>query len=67
MTRPESLDVSEALRSCPGKWVAIRDGQMVDVRESPYELVQALHERDITDATIIRAPDIDEPELVGLG
>lgn len=40
---------------------------MVDVRDSPYALVQALHERDITDATIIRAPDVGETELVGLG
>jgi hypothetical protein len=67
VTRPESVDLSEALRSCPGKWVAVRQGQMVDVADSPYALVQALHEREITDATIIRAPDVDEPELVGLG
>jgi hypothetical protein len=65
--RPEPVDLSEALQSCPGKWIAVRQGQMVDVRDSPYALVQALHERDITDATIIRAPDIGEPELVGLG
>jgi hypothetical protein len=61
------LDLSEALRSCPGKWVALRQGKMVEVRDTPYALVQALHERDIADATIIRAPDPSEPELVGLG
>ncbi len=40
---------------------------MVEVRDTPYALVQALHEKNITDATIIRAPDASEPELVGLG
>ncbi len=63
----EPLDLSNALRNCPGKWVALREGKMVEVRDTPYALVQALRERDITDATIIRAPDLSEPELVGLG
>lgn len=63
----EPVDLSEALRNCPGKWVALRQGEMVEVRDTPYALVQALHERDITDATIIRAPEVGEPELVGLG
>jgi len=40
---------------------------MVEVRPTPYALVKALHERDIVEATIIRAPDVHEPELVGLG
>lgn len=62
-----AVDLSEALRTCPGKWIALRHGEMVEVRDTPYALVQALHERDITDATIIRAPDASEPELVGLG
>ncbi len=63
----EPVDLSEALRTCPGMWVALRRGEMVEVRETPYALVQALHSRDITDATIIRAPEVGEPELVGLG
>jgi hypothetical protein len=61
------VDLSEALRSCAGQWVAIRHGELVEARDTPYALIKALHERDITDATIIRAPDPSEPELVGLG
>lgn len=66
-TGTEPVNLSEALRSCPGKWVALRHGEMVEARDTPYALVLALHERDISDATIIRAPDVSEPELVGLG
>lgn len=65
MTQP--VDLSRALRECPGKWVAVRYGEMVDVRDTPYELVMALQEREISDATIVRSPDVGEPELVGLG
>lgn len=63
----DPVDLSEALRSCPGMWVALLNGEMVEVRPTPYALVKALHERDIVEATIIRAPDVHEPELVGLG
>jgi hypothetical protein len=50
-----------------GAWVALKGGRVVDARPTPYELVASLHERDITDTTIIRVPDRDEAELVGLG
>jgi hypothetical protein len=59
--------IPEIQREYAGSWVALKDGVVVDARPTPYELVSALHERGITDTTIIRAPDHDEPELVGLG
>jgi hypothetical protein len=39
----------------------------VEARRSPYELIQALKERDISDTTIVRVPAADEPEIVGIG
>ena len=59
--------IAEAQREYHGAWVALKNSQVVEARRTPYELVQALHERDITDTTIIRIPDFNEPELVGLG
>jgi len=50
-----------------GAWVAMKDGGVVEARPTPYELIAALHERDIVDATVIRMPAGSEPELVGLG
>jgi hypothetical protein len=54
-------------REYAGSWVALKGGRVVEVRRTPYELVAALHERDITDTTVVRIPSEDEPELVGLG
>ncbi len=67
MRKMSPVDLAEELRQCAGKWVAIRGGAVVEVRETPYALVMALHERGIDDATILRAPASNEPELVGLG
>jgi hypothetical protein len=65
--RLEPVRLSELMHQCPGKWVALRDGQILEVRETFDQLVLALHERAITDATILRSPDEHEVELVGLG
>lgn len=50
-----------------GAWAAFKGGKVVEARRTPYELVAALHERDITDTTIVRIPGEQEPELIGLG
>ncbi len=63
----QPVDLAEELRQCAGKWVALKGGQVVEVRETPYELVMALHERRIDDAPVLRAPAPNEPELVGFG
>ena len=63
----QPVDLAEALRQCAGNWVAIKGGQVVEVRETPYALVMALHDRGIDDATVLRAPRPNEPELVGFG
>jgi hypothetical protein len=54
-------------REYSGCWIALKSGQVVDARSTPYELVASLHDRGIQDTTIIRVPGEDEAELVGLG
>jgi hypothetical protein len=61
------VDLAEELRQCAGKWVALKGGRVIEVRETPYALVMALHDQGIGDATVIRAPGPNEPELVGFG
>ena len=57
----------EVQREYAGAWVALKDGEVVDARPTPYELIAYLHSRGIVDTTIIRVPSDSEPELVGLG
>jgi hypothetical protein len=66
VTMPRST-IADAQLDFAGLWVALKDGKVVEARPTPYELTMALHERDITDTTIVRMPGTDEPELVGLG
>ncbi len=63
----EPIRLSELMHECPGKWVGLRNGEIIEVRETFDAVVLALHERDIMDATILRSPDEHESELVGLG
>lgn len=50
-----------------GLFVALKNGEVVEAAQTPYELIAALHRRQISDSTIIRVPDPQEPELVGWG
>jgi hypothetical protein len=63
----EPIRLSELMHECPGKWVALRNGEIIEVRETFDAVVFALHEQGITDATILRSPEEHESELVGLG
>ena len=65
--RLEPVRTVRLLHDVPGKWVAIRDGEIVEVRDTFDQVIMALHERDITDATVLRSPDPREPETVGAG
>ena len=57
----------EMQRQYAGLWVAVRGDTVVEAWDNPHGLVQRLHERQITGATIVRCPPADEPQLVGLG
>jgi hypothetical protein len=64
----EPVRTADLLHETPGKWVAIKNGKVVEARDSFDQVILALHERDITDATVLRAPDPErEPETVGFG
>jgi hypothetical protein len=63
----EPIRTGELLRGCAGKWVAMRNGEVVEGRETFDQLVIALQERDIKNVTVMRVPAEHEVELVGLG
>ena len=66
-SRSSSSHHVPSLRGFEGEWVAIRDGEVVEARDSPYELVARLRQRQVEDAAIMRAPAENEPEMVGFG
>jgi hypothetical protein len=59
--------IADVLRQAPGKWVALKGGQLVAAQTTPDALYLDLQEKHITDATIIRSPGEHEPMLIGLG
>jgi hypothetical protein len=61
----EPVRLAELLHQVPGKWVAIRGDEILEVRDTFDQVVLALHDRDITGITVLRSPAPDEPELVG--
>jgi len=63
----EPVRLGPELRKYQGLWVAIRDGKVVEARQTPYELVMVLMERGIDDASIVRSPRSEEPLRIGLG
>lgn len=63
---PPRLSIADLQAEYPGCWVAIHDGVVVDASSSPYMLVKSLRERGHT-GTIVRVPDVNEPESVGIG
>jgi hypothetical protein len=65
--RTGRTSLREMLAGFDGKWVAISHGQVVAASDSPYSLVAELRSRRIDDASIIRAPGSDEPEMVAFG
>lgn len=65
--RRTTMNLPEIQREYAGSWVALKGGRVVEARPTPYELVAALHSRNVRDTTIVRVPTLEEPELVGLG
>lgn len=63
----QPVPLADVIREYPGLWVAVKGGAVVETAETPGLLSMRLHEREITDATVIRSPHLDEAELVGLG
>ncbi len=63
----EPIQLAALSQQVPGQWVAIRDGVIVETRDTLDQLIFKLHERNIGDATVMRAPAEHEAEMVGLG
>lgn len=61
------VELAALLRQVPGKWVALRNGEIIEARATLDELMFRLHDRSISDATVMRAPAEHEVEMVGLG
>lgn len=61
--------LADAFAECAGNWIAIDriTKQVVAAAPSPYVLAADLRARQIKNVAVLRARDIAEPELVGLG
>jgi hypothetical protein len=57
----------EVLREFAGRWVAVRDGEVVDANDTFDGLVVRLRELRERGTTIMRVPSEGEPEPVGFG
>ncbi len=65
----DRVGLATVLAQVPGKWVAVDldTNEPRLVADSPYELVAEIRRSGIGNVGVVRAPDPDEPELVGLG
>ena len=66
MNVPAHINIAELQGEYAGLWVALQGTTVIEARRSPYELVQVLRERGLI-GSIVRVPDIDELETVGIG
>jgi hypothetical protein len=71
MAANEPVDLASRLQGFQGKWVAVKDGEVVAAAETMDRLLLTLHESQrgpaVRNATILRVPAEHEAELVGLG
>jgi hypothetical protein len=59
--------LASLLGQVPGKWVALRNGEIIEVRDTLDALTVALEERGLSDVTVLRASAEGETEIIGLG
>lgn len=69
MRHVEPIRITDLVRQVPGKWVAIRAHEIVEVADSLDHLMNALTVRCIepSSVTVMRSPVESETELVGFG
>jgi len=63
----EPFRIAADLAGLEGKWVAIKEDEVVAVGDTPDAVYMRLHSRRVRDAIILRVPTENEPELVGIG
>lgn len=61
--------LASVLAQFPGKFVAVdrTTNEPKLVADSPYQLSAEIRRRGMRNLAVVRAPDPQEPELVGLG
>jgi hypothetical protein len=59
--------IADDLEGLAGKWVAVKDGKVVEAGNTPDAVGMKLRSKQIRGATIFRVPAEGEPELVGIG
>jgi hypothetical protein len=64
---PGRFSLTTLQKEYAGCWVALRGTTVIEANSNPYDLVAQLRRRRITDTTILRVPDVDELETVGIG
>lgn len=65
--RVAPVGLAALLHQVPGKWVALRNGEIIAAGDTFDQVVIRLDADGVTDATVIRSPGEGEAELVGLG
>lgn len=65
----EPLRLSEMLQGLEGKWVALKDGEVIEAADNADALFKRLRSKKIRGASVLRVPTEKdhEAELVGLG
>lgn len=69
MTAPAGKQsLAQVLAELPGQWVAIDrlTNEALAASDSPDKLVAEIRRRQLHNVGVVRAPDLGEPELVGL-
>jgi uncharacterized protein DUF5678 len=63
----EPIQIVDDLTGLAGKWIAVKDGSVVEVGNTPDAVGMKLRSKRIVGATILRVPAEGEPELIGIG
>lgn len=63
------MRLESALNSFQGKWVVVNraTGEVLHADPSPYALSAHVKSRGLRGVEILRCPDVNDPEVVGIG
>jgi hypothetical protein len=61
--------LAAVMRETPGLWIAVdrATNELREVADSPYQLAAKIRERGLKNVTMLRSPDVIDPEMVGFG
>jgi hypothetical protein len=64
-----NLTIERAFIECSGQWLAVdrKSGEVKATASQPYELSAYIKSHQIHGVDIVRAPSLQEPEMVGFG